>query len=174
MNRALWAAGLALLSACGAGTADDEALHGAAGAALVAPGTGEIRILGVNGGAFTSVSMNVSSIEVRANGQLVTDALVTPQIELANATQAWLLARFAVPAGATQLEVTFSLEDGGAFAGTLGAGEIHAPCSRIRFIVQVAQLDVRGHAVCHFDLEKSLISRGGDIAELVPNWSLHY
>ena len=100
MNRAWLVLGVALLAGCGAGTADDEALHRATGAALVAPGNGEIRILGVNGAAFTSVSMNVKSVEVRANGKLLTSVLQTTQIELANATQAWLLAKFAIPADA--------------------------------------------------------------------------
>jgi hypothetical protein len=176
MNRAWWVLGVALLAGCGAGKAtDDEALHSAAGAALVAQGNGEIRILGVNGAAFTSVSMNVKSVEVRANGKVLTSVLQTTQIELANATQAWLLAKFAVPADATQLEVKFSLEDGGSFAGTAKtAGHIHAPCSEIRFVVDVSQLNLRGHAVCHVDLEKSLVRHAGEVAEFVPNWSLHY
>jgi hypothetical protein len=41
-------------------------------------------------------------------------------------------------------------------------------------VVQVAQLNLRGHAVCHVDLEKSLVRHGGEVAEFVPDWSLHY
>jgi hypothetical protein len=165
---------LALCAACGAGSVDqDEALHSAAGVqTLVAPGMGELRILGVNGSAFSSAAMTVGKVEVRAKGKLVTDALQTKKIELANAAQAWLLANFSVPAGADELEVSFTVGDG-TFAEGKKSGAIHAGCTEIRFVVQVAELRKRGHAVCHVDLEKSLVKRGR-AKEFVQNFSLHY
>jgi hypothetical protein len=166
---------LALAAGCGGGASlDVEALHTLAGVqANLSPGTGELRILGVNGSAFSSVAMTVGKVEVRAGGKLVTGAVQTKKIELANAAQAWLLAKFAVPEGAGELEVSVSLEEAGSFAAGKSSGKIHAGCTELKFVVQAAQLKPRGHAVIHVDLARSLVKLHQG-AEFVQNFSLHY
>lgn len=174
MNRA-WMVALAVVAACGTGAQHtDETLHAAAGVGTDTSGTkGEVRILGVNGAAFSSLTMNVSIAEVRANSTVVTNAIVTSKVELANPNQAWLLSTFTIPSGVEKLDVTVSLEDGGAFVKSGKGGEIRAGCSVIKLSVPVSLLKLRGHVVLHMDLANSMVIKG-QVAEFVPNFAVHY
>jgi hypothetical protein len=137
------------------------------------PLVGELRLLGVDQGAFSSARVKVKSVEASVAGATLDVHGLVDGIDLGVPTQAWLLGTFTVPASADAVEVKVVFEDAGAFDAGAAHGTIDSGCTAIVATLPVKLLALRGHAVIQLDVARSFV-RIGDGAMLVPTFELAF
>ena len=69
-----------------------------------------LRLAGVDKGDFVSARMRVKEVQVTGGGQVLANAVKTPEVDLAELDQAWLLTSFDAPAGVEDVEFVVSFE----------------------------------------------------------------
>jgi hypothetical protein len=138
------------------------------------PLVGELRLLGVDQAAFTSARVKVKSVEAIASGAALDVSGLVDGIDLGVPSQAWLLGTFTVPASADAVEVKVVFEDAGAFDAGAAHGTIDSGCTAIVATLPVKLLALRGHAVVHLDVARSLVRLKDDAAMLVPQFEIAY
>jgi hypothetical protein len=139
-----------------------------------APLTGELRLLGVDQGAFDSARVKVKSVEAIASGTALQVSGLVDGIDLGVPTQAWLLGTFTVPPAADAVEVKVVFEDAGAFDAGAAHGTIDSGCTVIVATLPVKLLALRGHAVVHLDVARSVVRIHDAAALLVPQFELAF
>ena len=174
------AAILAAVVGCGGKVAsgDDqaEAMHDATGVTStpdwVHDRTAELRLLGVDSASYARAALYLAEVEVKASGKVLETKNSQAFVDLATASQAWLLGRVQVPDGEKELElrVRFKAQGGDFLRGTQH-GAIDGGCAEIRIVVPVKGLEARGHAVLHVDVEESL-RRNGEMRVFLPQLKL--
>lgn len=133
-----------------------------------------LRIKGEPQEIFTSLLARVRDVEVRVDGVQVVPASKNAEwMNLANSEHAWMAAQFSVPEGASEVEFTIYLADFGAFEAGSRAAHFDARGVPIRFSAPVSEIQKRGHAVVHLDLERSLVEYQGQ-ALLRPALRVHH
>lgn len=132
----------------------------------------QVRLLGVNPGPVASARMKVALVEVRAGDQVIGRGVATPEVELAETKQAWLLWAFDVPAGVEDLEASVTFRTGTFDAGK-ASGDVDVTCATIRVPLKASLLKPRNHAVIQLDLARSLVASGAQM-KLVPQVQVQY
>jgi hypothetical protein len=135
---------------------------------------GELRLLGVDQASFTSARVKVKSVEASANGAPIAIGGLVDGIDLGVPTQAWLLGTFTVPPSADAVDVKVVFEDAGAYDAGAEHGTIDSGCTAIVATVPVKLLALRGHAVIHLDVSRSLVRISDGAAMLVPQFELAF
>ena len=134
----------------------------------------DLRLLGGGSSDLEALFLAARDLEVTANGQPVFVSYGHPLFDLSESSNAWLVGRFDVPKGVTELHVKLRLDDYGAFAGPAGAGEVAARGAPLEFDCPVSSLAVRKHAVLHLDLAQSLSVKGSEAQVLTPSFTVNY
>jgi len=132
----------------------------------------DIRLLGVNAGDLESFLFRVKAVEVRANGMVLANTLMTSQMDLTTATNAFLLTSFKAPAGVEEVEVIVALDSATAVlpANSL---DIDMSCQMLRLKAKVKLVEQHHHAVIVLDLARSLGKVGAGMG-FAPHLQLVY
>ena len=138
------------------------------------PQTFEVRILGVDPGAYTHVLFDVPDVTASANGVPLTIDPGEDRVDLTNLGQAWLLGRVTGPAGVSAVDFTVGFDDAGAFESPSEAGRIDARHITVSWEAPIDSLQRNGHAVVVLDLADSLVSSGLGGRTLVPQLKIAY
>lgn len=134
-----------------------------------------LRLLGVNPGETTWAGVGVRDIRVSANGQaLPYFGSFQPVMNLAWDQNAWTLAKVVLPDDAQTVEFEVTLDDFGGIEGSTAMGAIDTRVAPIRFTAQRDWLLMRGHAVIHLDLSRSLVRLENGDQLLLPRTGVRY
>ena len=134
--------------------------------------TFSLRLAGDDAGDFTSAKMQIASVEVTGGGALLANAVQTPEVDLAEAGRAHLLATFNVPAGVEDVEFTVGFARG-SLTSAKGIFEVDGRCEALRLAGKVTHIAERKHAVIHLDVARSFVPVGAGLT-LVPHFQLAY
>jgi hypothetical protein len=168
-----------LLVACGGdgvrATSPAPRTHTATAPGPVPTTRAELRVQGDDASGGTLL-LKVREAEVTLNGRtLLLQRSRVGVLDLGNTAQAWLLGTFEVPTDAQSVHVRIRFDDYGAFEGLrAGAGWVDARTRAIEFDAPVASLGLRGHAVVHLNLARSLFPTGEGQALLMPVVKVQY
>jgi hypothetical protein len=132
----------------------------------------ELRLQGVDAGDLESLLLRVKGVEVRANGMVLANTVMTSQMDLTVATQAFLLTTFKAPPGVDEVQVAVALGSATAVLPK-GAFDVDLKCEVIRLNLRVKLLEQRHHAVIRLDLARSLAKPGTNMA-FAPHLHLVY
>ena len=135
-------------------------------------GTAHLMLLGTHPAGVISARPRIKSVEVRGGGWLLASAVVTPQLELTESSQAWTLTDFGIPEGVTEVQFHV-IFDGGSYDLQSESGDLDTTCADIQLTGQVARILERGHVVIQLDVERSLAPAAGGM-KLVPQVVLQY
>jgi len=163
---------LSLAAGCGRHSAAEE---GSANTAQPDPGAGpsfSLRLAGTDTGDFVSARMRVRAVQITGGGKVLADAIKTPEVELAQTDQAWLLTTFQAPADTEDVEFVVSFE-GGAVATGAASFDVDARCQTLRIAGKVSRIAERRHAVINLDVARSFVPSSVGMA-LVPHFQLVY
>lgn len=159
---------LALLAAC----------SGSSDTTTTTPETAETRealvtMRGVNAHALRSAMLTLSDVSVTADGKAVPVQIEAPTLDLAKGDER-VAARFQVPSGAENVDVTFDFDDYGGFEGKKQAGVIDARGTRVKLTLPAREIAESGKAQLSVDVDRSL--RVGDAERRVftPHFQLAY
>jgi len=174
MNRTILSAalGLALAAGCGrhsasvTGAADSVPPNENAGPSL------NLRLLGVDRGDWMSARMRIQAVQVKGGGKVLADAVKTPEVELAQMDQAWLVTSFPAPPDMDDVEFVVSFA-GGAVANGRASFDVDARCQTLRIAGKLSRAAQRGHAVIQLDLARSFVPSSAGMM-LVPHFQLVY
>lgn len=121
------------------------------------------------------VLLRVTQAEVTLYGRRL---LVTQPrqdvLDLGNTDQAWLLGTFQVPSTVDTVHVRLSFDDFGGYEGPAGAGALDTRTRAIEFDAPVSSLALRGHAVVHLNLARSIVPEGSGRGLLLPVVKVEY
>jgi hypothetical protein len=162
------------LLAYGCGRSGQELVDSTSTSAPV-PGTGpaySLRLLGVDLGDFVAAKVRVSSVQVTGGGAVLTRTVKTPEVDLANTANAFLLATFQAPEGVDDVEFTVDFESA-ALATSKESFDVNTRCQTLRMTGKVSRIAERKHAVIHLDVARSFVPSTAGIA-LVPHFQLVY
>jgi len=132
----------------------------------------ELRLQGMDAGGLESLFLRVKGVEVRANGMVLANALMTSQMDLTVANNAFLLTTFKAPAGVEEVEVAVALDSATAVMPK-ESFDVDLQCEVIRLNAKVKLLEQRHHAVIFLDLARSLGKVGTNMA-FAPHLHLVY
>jgi hypothetical protein len=132
----------------------------------------EVRLRGVDVGDLESLLLRVKAVEVRANGMVLANTLMTSQMDLTTVAQAFLLTTFRAPAGVEEVEVRVALDSAMVSTGTQTL-DVDLGCEVVRVNAKVNLLRQRNHAVIFLDLARSLAKAGTAMA-FAPHLQLVY
>ncbi|MFL5247044.1 MAG: hypothetical protein ACJ79V_04410 [Myxococcales bacterium] len=132
----------------------------------------EVRLRGVDVGDLESLLLRVKAVEVRANGMVLANTLMTSQMDLTTVAQAFLLTTFRAPAGVEEVEVRVALDSAMVSTGTQTL-DVDLGCEVVRVNAKVKLLQQRNHAVIFLDLARSLAKAGTAMA-FAPHLQLVY
>ncbi|MFL5432624.1 MAG: hypothetical protein ACJ79M_23630, partial [Myxococcales bacterium] len=132
----------------------------------------EVRLRGVDVGDLESLLLRVKAVEVRANGMVLANTLMTSQMDLTTVAQAFLLTTFRAPAGVQEVEVRVALDSAMVSTGTQTL-DVDLGCEVVRVNAKVKLLQQRNHAVIFLDLARSLAKAGTAMA-FAPHLQLVY
>jgi hypothetical protein len=137
-------------------------------------GTGafKLRLAGVDKGSFVSARMRIQSVQVTSGGAVLANAPHTPEVDLAEMGQAYLLASFQPPAGVEEVEFAVSFESG-TVATETASFSVDSRCQTLHLAGKVSKIAERKHAVIHLDLARSFVPSGAGLM-LVPHFQLVY
>jgi hypothetical protein len=116
--------------------------------------------------------MRIQAVQVTGNGTVLADTVKTPEVELADIGNSFLLASFQVPAGLEDVEFTVTFE-GGTVSTRSASFDVNASCQTLRLSGKVSRIAERKHAVIHLDLARSFVPSGSAMM-LVPHFQLVY
>jgi hypothetical protein len=154
------------------GTSSAGADTGTATPPDAADGSFNLRLQGVDNGDFKSMMLRVKAVEVRANGMVLANTLMTSQMDLTTASQAFLLANFRAPAGVEEVEFTVAFDSATA-ATAAKTFDVDLGCEVVRLNAKVKLLQQRNHAVIFLDLARSLAKAGTGMG-FAPHLQLVY
>jgi len=123
----------------------------------------EVRLQGVDVGDLASLLLRVKAVEVRANGMVLANTLMTSQMDLTTVAQAFLLTTFRAPAGVEEVEIRVALDSATASTAKQTL-DVDLGCEVVRVNAKVKLLQQRNHAVIFLDLARSLAKAGTDMA----------
>jgi len=149
--------------------------HDAVAASTPTPegaGPFSLRLAGVDAGDFVSARMRIASVQVSGGGVLLSDAVLTPELDLALPGQAHLLARFKAPAGVEDVEFAVAFADG-TVSTAKSKLQVDAQCHTLRLAGKVSRIAERRHAVIQLDLARSFVPFDAGLT-LVPHFELVY
>ncbi|MFL5360127.1 MAG: hypothetical protein ACJ78U_04105 [Myxococcales bacterium] len=132
----------------------------------------EVRLRGVDIGDLESLLLRVKAVEVRANGMVLANTLMTSQMDLTTVAQAFLLTTFRAPAGVEEVEIRVALDSAMVSTGTQTL-DVDLGCEVVRVNAKVKLLQQRNHAVIFLDLARSLAKAGTAMA-FAPHLQLVY
>ncbi|MFL5394052.1 MAG: hypothetical protein ACJ79G_14560 [Myxococcales bacterium] len=132
----------------------------------------EVRLRGVDTGDLESLLLRVKAVEVRANGMVLANTLMTSQMDLTTVAQAFLLTTFRAPAGVEEVEIRVALDSAMVSTGTQTL-DVDLGCEVVRVNAKVKLLQQRNHAVIFLDLARSLAKAGTAMA-FAPHLQLVY
>ena len=138
-------------------------------------GTGafKLRLAGVDKGSFVSARMRIQSVQVTSGGVVLANAPHTPEVDLAEMGQSYLLASFQPPAGVEEVEFAVSFESG-TVATETASFSVDSRCQTLRLAGKVSKIAERKHAVIHLDLSRSLVKVSESAAMLVPQFKVDF
>ena len=131
-----------------------------------------IRIRGVDAGDLQSLLLRVKAIEVRANGMVLANTVMTSQMDLTTVTNAFLLTTFKAPEGVEEVEVVIALDSATAVLPAKSL-DIDLGCQILRLKAKVRLVEQRHHAVIVLDLARSLGTVGAGMG-FAPHFQLVY
>jgi len=160
-----------LFAGCGKHSANVD------GPANVDPGSDatpsfNLRLTGVDPGDFISARMRIQAVRVEGGGALLADTVKTPEVELTEVGNSFLLASFRPPAGVEDVDFTVSFE-GGMVATRTASFDVNTRCQTLRISGKVSRISERKHAVIHLDLARSFVPSGTAMM-MVPHYQLVY
>ncbi|MFL5414519.1 MAG: hypothetical protein ACJ78Y_00870 [Myxococcales bacterium] len=132
----------------------------------------EVRLRGVDIGDLESLLLRVKAVEVRANGMVLANTLMTSQMDLTTVAQAFLLTTFRAPAGVEEVEIRVALDSAMVSTGTQTL-DVDLGCEVVRVNAKVKLLQQRNRAVIFLDLARSLAKAGTAMA-FAPHLQLVY
>lgn len=172
MNRIAWMVAAAALVSVACGRHTGQAQLSDTGLQQAGAKGPQLRLLGVNPGPIASARMRIEAVQVRAGTKVLARGVSTPEVELAETKQAWLLTTFQVPAGVEEVQVSVAFRSG-TFDAARQSGDVDVSCATIEVPVKVSLLAPRNHAVIQLDLARSLVAAGGQM-KLVPQVQMQY
>jgi len=96
----------------------------------------------------------------------------TPEVDLAEMGQAYLLASFQPPAGVEDVEFAVSFESG-TVATETASFSVDSRCQTLHLAGKVSKIAERKHAVIQLDVARSFVPSGAGLM-LVPHLQLVY
>jgi len=128
-------------------------------------GTGafKLRLAGVDKGNFVSARMRIQSVQVTSGGVVLANAPHTPEVDLAEMGQAYLLASFQPPAGVEDVEFAVSFESG-TVATETASFSVDSRCQTLHLagkVSKIAERKARGHPTRRGPIVRTL-GRGAD------------
>ena len=134
-----------------------------------------LRMRGENPQGVSGLFLGMKDVKVFAGGkELAVSAPRDAVMNLANATHAWELGRFTVPAGTTSVQVAMQIDDYGGFESAGRSGTVNARTAPITFEATAEQLAVHGHAVVHLNVDRSLFDVGNGERLLLPKVTVRH
>jgi hypothetical protein len=134
----------------------------------------EVKVHGINPGAFTHVLANVGDVEVWADGAPVGVALRAGSFDLVQFDKNHRLACFDLPAGTKTVRVRLSFDDYGAWMTAAGSGDVDFRFAPLTLELPFAQLTQKDRVILHLDLASSLVSKGAETRQYIPNLAVKY
>jgi hypothetical protein len=131
-----------------------------------------LRLTGVDPGDYVSARMRIQAVRVEGGGAVLADTVKTPEVELTDVGNSFLLASFRPPAGVEDVDFTVSFE-GGTVATRTASFDVNTRCQTLRLSGKVSRISERKHAVIHLDLARSFVPSGAAMM-MVPNYQLVY
>jgi hypothetical protein len=139
------------------------------------PQLATLRLLGVANPGFDAVVLDLAAVSVEVDGApLAIDLSRVTTMDLTRADHAWDLGTFALPPPGTVAHVRIVLDDVGAWEQSGAAGALDACGLPIEFDAPAEWLALRGHAVVHLDLGRSVLKVGAEDAILLPQLQVRY
>lgn len=133
-----------------------------------------IRILGADNPGFDALLADVAKVAVEVDGAPVAlDYTGVQTMDLTNASQAWRVASFAMPAAGSKVHVTVQLDDPAIWERAGASGELDTCGLPIEFTAPAEWFALRGHAVIVLDLAAS-IAGSAESPVLLPNLQVMY
>ena len=131
-----------------------------------------LRLTGVDPGDYVSARMRIQAVRVEGGGAVLADSVQTPEVELTDVGNSFLLASFRPPAGVEDVDFTVSFE-GGVVATRSASFDVNTRCQTLRLSGKVSRISERKHAVIHLDLARSFVPSGAAMM-MVPHYQLVY
>lgn len=139
------------------------------------PQSATLRILGVNNPGFDAVLVDLAEVSVEVAGTPADiDLSRVTAMDLTRGDHAWDLGSFALPPPGSVAHVRIVLDDVGAWEQGGEAGGLDACGRPIEFDAPAEWLALRGHAVVHLDLARSILLVDEDDAILLPQLQVRY
>jgi hypothetical protein len=158
---------------CGRHSANVDGSANSTPAADNSSGTSfSLRLAGVDKGDFVSALMRIKAVQVSSGATVLANALKTPEVNLAEMGQAYLITSFQVPANTEDVEFLVSFE-GGTVSTEKESFNVDSRCQTLRIAGKVSRIAERKHAVIHLDLARSFVGSDSGMM-LVPHFQLVY
>ena len=139
------------------------------------PQSATLRILGVDNPGFDAVLVDLAEVSVQVDGTPADiDLSRVTAMDLTRDDHAWDLGSFALPPPGSVAHVRIVLDDVGAWEQGGEAGGLDACGRPIEFDAPAEWLALRGHAVVHLDLARSILLVDEDDAILLPQLQVRY
>jgi hypothetical protein len=119
----------------------------------------ELRLQGMDVGDLESVLVRLKAVEVRANGTVLANTLMTPEMDLVNVAHGFLLTTFRAPAGVEEVDLSVAFDSARATRAK-HVLDVDLGCEVVRVKAKVKLLEQRHHAVIFLDLARSLAKVG--------------
>ncbi len=163
---------LSLAAGCGRHSAAEEGSANTVQPDASAGPSFSLRLAGVDAGDYVSARMRVQAVQVTGGGKVLADTVKTPEVDLAQSDQAWLLTTFQAPADVEDVEFVLSF-DRGAVATGAASFDVDARCQTLRIAGKVSRIAEHRHAVINLDVARSFVPSSVGMA-LVPHFRLVY
>ena len=158
---------------CGRHSANVDGSANSTPAADNSSGTSfSLRLAGVDKGDFVSALMRIKAVQVTSGAAVLASTLKTPEVNLAEMGQAYLITSFQVPANTEDVEFLVSFE-GGTVSTEKESFNVNSRCQTLRIAGKVSRIAERKHAVIHLDLARSFVGSASGMM-LVPHFQLVY
>jgi hypothetical protein len=135
----------------------------------------ELRLRGDNTAEYGAALLPVRALRVTTpDGVALPVRLQARTVDLTAANHAHLVGRFFVPEGVERVRVSLAFDDFGGWEGAAGAGAIDSRVAPLVFEAPVDALALRGRAVVHLDVGRSLKPAAEGARALRPNMMVNY
>lgn len=149
---------------------------GGAGRGDVATTPTELKLKGVDLGAYRAMNVRVGDAKVMVDGRPVDVSFSADFVDLAaNANHAFTIGTFALPVDAERVQVELSFTDLGTFQSDAREGTVDLGVPPLQFEVPASYFAEHSHAVVHLNLARSLKSfEGEEQLLLLPDFQVHF
>lgn len=131
-----------------------------------------LRLAGVDRGDFVSATMRIKAVQVASGAAVLASTVKTPEVNLAEMSQAYLMTSFQVPADTEDVDFLVSFE-GGTVSTEKESFNVDSRCQTLRIAGKMSRIAERKHAVIHLDLARSFVPSAAGVM-LVPHFQLVY